>query len=144
MSDSYGTVAEREAGGKTPVLPRRRKTGGRKKGTPNKRTVERNRQLADLKFSGQDPITFFTAIMRDEEAPYEERKYAAAELLPYYHPKLSSIEARTGGASHEDRLQRLLSMMEGDRPRSAEGSNNSNNGAYPLLTRQRVAHFPGA
>jgi hypothetical protein len=105
-----GSAIEADA----PVLPRRKKTGGRKKGTPNKRTIERNRQLADLKFSGQDPITFFTAIMRDEEAPYEERKYAAAELLPYYHPKLSSVEARTGGASHEDRLQRLLNMMEDD------------------------------
>jgi hypothetical protein len=86
MSDSYGTVAEREAGGKTPVLPRRRKTGGRKKGTPNKRTVERNRQLADLKVSGQDPIAFFTSILRNESAPLDLRFQAAKELAPYVHP----------------------------------------------------------
>lgn len=40
--------------------------------------------------------------MRNDEASYEERKYAATQLLPFYHPKLASIEARTGGKTHED------------------------------------------
>jgi hypothetical protein len=63
--------------------------------------------LARLTVEGSDPMTFVTAIMRDKEAPYEERKYAATQLLQFYHPKLASIEARTGGKTHEDRLEEL-------------------------------------
>jgi hypothetical protein len=103
-----------------PVLPRRKKTGGRQKGTPNKRTIERNRQLAELKVSGRDPITFFTSILSNEYAPLELRFQAAKELAPYVHPELSSVESRPGSTSHEERLERLRKMMEDDRP-STEG-----------------------
>jgi len=30
----------------------------------------------------------------------------------YSHPKLSSVEARAGGKSHEDRLEELRKLME--------------------------------
>jgi len=48
-------------------------------------------------------IPFFSQILQDPNAPYQERKDAAKELLPYYHPKLASVEARAGGQTHEDR-----------------------------------------
>ncbi len=84
------------------------KTGGRKKGTPNKRTVRRAELLAQL--YGRDPITFFASILQDKRAAPEDRILAARELLPYMHPKLASIEARAGGMTHEDRLARLQEM----------------------------------
>ena len=37
------------------------------------------------------------------------------ELAPYVHPRLSSVEARTGGQTHEERLaaaHALLAEME--------------------------------
>ena len=90
------------------------KTGGRKKGTPNKVTVEQRRKLKELIASGKDPITFFTDILREPRYGHLERKEAAKELLPYFHPKLASIEARTGGMTHEDRLEKLQAMARDD------------------------------
>jgi hypothetical protein len=75
-----------------------RKTGGRQKGTPNKNNQVRMLALKESKASGKDPVTFFAEILRNEGAPLDIRFQAAKELAPYVHPKLASIEARTGGA----------------------------------------------
>ena len=91
--------------------PRRPKTGGRKKGTPNKRTVERQQLLATVKASGTDPISFFSDLLHNEAAPLDLRFQAAKELAPYMHPKLTAIEARSGGMGHEERLEMLRKMM---------------------------------
>ena len=90
------------------------KTGGRQKGAKNKKTLIVEAQMSALKPDGTDPITFFTQVLRDMNAPFEIRERAAKELAPYFHPKLASIEARTGGQSHEDRLQALLEMADED------------------------------
>jgi hypothetical protein len=89
-----------------------RKTGGRQKGSLNKSTLARQKALADLVVDSKDPVSFFTSIMRDETAPFEKREAAADRLLPYFHPKLSAIEARAGGQSHEDRLEMLQRLLE--------------------------------
>lgn len=89
-----------------------RKTGGRKKGTPNKNNYGRQQALQKLKASGKDPVTFFAQILANESAPLELRFASAKELAPYMHPKLASIEARAGGTSHEERLKRLQAMVE--------------------------------
>ena len=44
---------------------------------------------------------------------------AAKELAPYTHPKLTSIESRTGGRTHEDRLREAQRPLSDDEP--AEG-----------------------
>jgi hypothetical protein len=93
-------------------LPKRPKTGGRKKGVPNKRTVERRAAIEAIKASGRSPIVFFNDILRNEMAPLDLRFQAAKELAPYTHPKLSSVEARTGGKTHEQRLAELQRMEE--------------------------------
>jgi hypothetical protein len=46
----------------------------------------------------------------------ELRFEAAKELLPFMHPKLASIEARTGGMTHEDRLAEYYAMLDEERP----------------------------
>jgi hypothetical protein len=61
-----------------------------------------------------DPMSFAMSVLRNEAAPFEERKWACAQLFPYSHPRLSSLEARAGGKSHEDRLEELRKMMEAD------------------------------
>ena len=91
-----------------------RKTGGRRPGSKNKATLAREKALADLIVDSKDPVSFFSSIMRDETAPFEKREAAADRLLPYYHPKLASVEARTGGQSHEDRLEQLQRLAEDD------------------------------
>ena len=90
---------------------RRPKTGGRKKGTPNKRTAERQLLLATINASGKDPISFFSDLLHNEAVPLELRFQAAKELAPYVHPKLQSIEARAGGQTHEERLAMLRRML---------------------------------
>ena len=62
----------------------------------------------------KDPISFFTSIMRNPDAPFEKQEAAADRLLPYYHPKLASVESRKGGQTHEDRLEELQKMMDED------------------------------
>ena len=89
-----------------------RKTGGCQKGSLNKSTLARQKALAALIVDAKGPVSFFTSIMRDETAPFEKREAAADRLLPYYHPKLASIEARTGGQTHEDRLEALQKLLE--------------------------------
>lgn len=86
--------------------------GGRKKGTPNKATIERRIKMRKMHARGTDPMTFFMDILADTANPHQERKDAAMALLPYFHPKLASIEARVGGTSHEERLKRLAAMLE--------------------------------
>jgi hypothetical protein len=85
--------------------------GGRQKGTKNVATVKRNEAVAAIKASGKDPLTFFMDVLGSPDAPFDVRFAAAREAAPYMHPKLASIEARSGGQTHEDRLaeyQRLL------------------------------------
>lgn len=91
---------------------RRPKTGGRRAGTPNKKTVERQRAIEVIRASGKDPISFFADLLRNEGAPLDLRFQAAKELAPYVHPKLASIEARTGGMTHEDRLEQVRKLLE--------------------------------
>jgi hypothetical protein len=98
-------------------LLRRPKTGGRRAGTPNKKTVERRLAIENIKASGKDPVSFFADLLRNEAAPLDLRFAAAKELAPFVHPRLASVEARTGVQSHEDRLaaaHALLADMEAD------------------------------
>ena len=90
----------------------RKKTGGRKAGTPNKVTQAHRNALEQMKVDRTDPMAFFISVMRNPDAPYEEVKAAARELFPYTHPKLASIEARGGGKTHEDRLEELHKLLE--------------------------------
>ena len=102
-------------GGSTPfALPKRRKTGGRQKGTPNKRTAERQMAIAAIKASGQSPMAFFADLLANEQAPLELRFQAAKELAPYVHPRLASVESRSGGKTHEARLEELRSLLDED------------------------------
>jgi hypothetical protein len=67
-----------------------------------------------MAINGKDPVRFFSQILQDQNAPYQERKDAAKELLPYFHPKLASVEARTSVISHEDRLEQLRQILAED------------------------------
>jgi hypothetical protein len=95
-------------------LPKRRKTGGRQKGTPNKRTIERQAAIATIKASGKSPMAFFADLLANEEAPLDLRFQAAKELAPYVHPRLASTESRSGGMSHEERLEQLRELLSDD------------------------------
>ena len=81
------------------------KTGGRKKGTPNRVTGKRK---AAQEASGLTPVEFMLNMLRDGEASLEDRKWAAQHAAPYGHPRLAAIDQRGGeNETHEDWLERV-------------------------------------
>ena len=100
-----------------PVIPPLgKKRGGRKRGSKNKRTLEREKAIATVRASGIDPITFFSDLLKNENTPIDLRFQAAKELAPYVHPRLQSVESRPGQMSHEDRLAMLRRMLADEDP----------------------------
>ena len=83
----------------------RPKTGGRQKGTPNKKTAELQREVA---VSGLTPLEVMVKRMRwhskeadlavkrkdyaDAERHMKEAEEAASRAAPYLHAKLSAVE----------------------------------------------------
>ena len=68
-----------------------RKTGGRRKGTPNRATAAKAAEIAS---SGLTPLDYMLAIMRDDNALPERRDWAAEKAAPYVHPRLASVEQK--------------------------------------------------
>jgi hypothetical protein len=68
--------------------PKRAKTGGRQKGTPNKTNAERQAQVAS---SGLTPLDYMLSVLRDESADATQRAWAAKEAAPYVHNKLAAV-----------------------------------------------------
>lgn len=81
--------------------------GGRKRGTPNKRTAEIKAKAADeaaeLAKSGETPLAYMLRVMRDDSSETQRRDAMAAKAAPYVHPTLSSI-SMDANVNHYDRL----------------------------------------
>lgn len=65
------------------------KTGGRKAGTPNRKTREVAELLAEL---GCDPIEGMARIAQNPKASLELRGRMYAEIAPYLYAKRKSVE----------------------------------------------------
>ena len=87
---------------------------GRKAGTPNKATAVHRAMIERLKLDCTDPLSFCTSLLRDPSAPLAEKKWAVAQMFPYAHPRLNSMESRQGGMTHEARIEMLRRMLEDD------------------------------
>jgi hypothetical protein len=74
------------------------KTGGRKKGVPNKATVERAKGHAELveqaRREGETPLACMLRLMRDPEQSPEVQRQMAIAAAPYCHPRLNSVDHR--------------------------------------------------
>ncbi|MFN0314049.1 MAG: hypothetical protein ACKVQA_03295 [Burkholderiales bacterium] len=71
-----------------------RKTGGRRVGALNKRTLEITERLAALDC---DPLAGMAKIAMDPESPPELRGRMYAELAQYVYPKRRAIDPRDTG-----------------------------------------------
>lgn len=80
------------------------KTGGRQKGARNK-TAAINRAMVK---DGLMPIDFMLALLRNEDAPLDDRKWAANAAAPYVHAKLSSVEAKIEGKVQISQIQNVI------------------------------------
>ena len=81
------------------------KTGGRQKGTLNKRTAA---TLEAIAASGTTPLQYLIAVMRDETNDPAVRLDAAKAAAPYCHAKLANVEVNASvQLVHEDILSEL-------------------------------------
>ena len=79
-------------------MARGHKTGGRQKGSRNKRTAE---VLAAAATTGVLPLDYMLAVMRDPAADDKRRDAMAMAAAPYLHAKLSAIDAKLSPAAAE-------------------------------------------
>jgi hypothetical protein len=96
------------------------KTGGRQKGTRNKRTAA---LLQHVEATGVTPLDYLLHVMRDPKMPRAMRFEAARVAAPYVHPRLQAVEhsGKAGGApivigqpeiSDEDRAKALAVFLK--------------------------------
>jgi hypothetical protein len=90
--------------GRKPGTP---KTGGRKKGTPNKLTAAR---VAEIAASGLTPLDYMLTILRDTNIEPLRRDEMAKAAAPYCHSRLSTIDAKL---NVNQSLADALDEMEG-------------------------------
>jgi hypothetical protein len=82
------------------------KTGGRKKGTPNKKTA---RLQEIINASGVTPLEHMLGVLRDPNASATERFEAAKAAAPYVHARLAAIEH----AGNEAKPMRMVVVWGG-------------------------------
>ena len=78
-------------------IPKKTKGGarinsGRKPGSPNKKTAEVQKQVAE---SGITPLEYLLTVMRDISGEPRERINAAIAAAPYVHAKLSTVDVKS-------------------------------------------------
>jgi hypothetical protein len=86
-----------------------RKTGGRKKGTPNKATAAAAIK-AEIAASGEIPLDYMLRVMRDETVEPTRRDAMAKAAAPYVHPTLQSIRhgGEDGGPAKIECIKRII------------------------------------
>jgi hypothetical protein len=74
-------------------MARGRKTGGRKKGTPNKRAsvLAAQAEAAVAVSPGEEPIQYMLRIMNDPTVEVARRDTMARAAAPYRHPQLQAV-----------------------------------------------------
>ena len=75
-----------------------RKTGGRQKGSTNKKTRE---VIEKAEKEGVMPREYMLNIMRDESADPDRRDDMAKAVAPYLHPRLNATTVRGTGKDGE-------------------------------------------
>jgi hypothetical protein len=93
--------------------PKGVKQGGRKKGTPNKRTRELQIKAAQMGF---DPVEFLLVEAANPKNQIALRIDAAKAAAPYVRPRLSSIEHKgsigfNAGALSDEDLENLIRIV---------------------------------
>jgi hypothetical protein len=104
----------------------KRSGAGRRKGIPNKATVERQAVIAA---SGETPLDYMIRVMRDETAPVERRDEMAKAAAPYVHPRLAAIEhAATIASKPPDQMtdEELMVIIREGQAKEAEERKLSN------------------
>jgi hypothetical protein len=108
-----------------PKRPKRKKHGGRRRGTLNKRTLakiaEAKARLAERSIGKYEkPLDFMLAVMSAVDLPLKVRMHAAEKALPFVHYRLiandnlnatMNADPERSSAEVRDDIRRLLTGM---------------------------------
>ena len=92
-------------------MARGRKTGGRKRGTPNRRTIAQREIVA----SGMMPLEFLCSVYRDPRLSLARRIEAAKCAAPYIHARISTTEAPPPKPHEINRIRISFVELDGTR-----------------------------
>lgn len=67
-----------------------KKTGGRKKGTPNKKNAD---LVAAVRSGGETPLDYMLRVMRDPTVDHDRRDDMAKAAAKFVHPTLASVDS---------------------------------------------------
>jgi hypothetical protein len=82
------------------------KTGGRSKGTPNKATVAKRKEV---EATGLTPLDYLISVYRDVGADEAKRIDAAKAAAPYLHAKLQPVDGKGDTAqTHLHEIRRTI------------------------------------
>lgn len=96
----------------SPSKPKRPKTGGRKKGVKNKRTLVLERMVQQVKreakIDGTHPQDYLMKVLNDPTESKERKMDAAKTLMPYTCARLNAIDmSNSSTTSHEELIKEL-------------------------------------
>jgi hypothetical protein len=83
---------------------RGRKTGGRHKGTPNRKTAAQRRAELEAILAGIQPLQYMLSVMRCPDVDADRRDRMAIACATYVHPRLSAIAVNAPNDGEELRL----------------------------------------
>jgi len=82
------------------------KTGGRKKGTPNKKTIDLLERMGNF-----DPIENLIEIVKNKCTPLDLRVKINLDLLPYIYPKRKPLESTKDNESEVSTKELFLNSL---------------------------------
>ncbi len=99
---------------------------GRPRGSRNKASARRE---AEVEAGGLSPLAYMLAVLRDEEASTEDRKWAAQHAAPYVHPRLA--QQRFEGPDGRNIVVQIVRFTDGEEQAAdePEGGDDGANGA---------------
>jgi hypothetical protein len=115
-----------------------KKTGGRRKGTKNRATVEKEQFVAEVvssaKTDGISPLEYMLQVMRDPTEDAVRRLDAAKSAAPFVHPRLSATAVTHDTRNLDDldtpALVALLASGRGCCSTEAEEGEGGDNPVY--------------
>lgn len=100
-------------------MPRQKglpKTGGRKRGSLNKRTLMKQQQAKTMvqaaKEAGLTPLEYMLTVMRNPETLPQRRDDMAKACAPYVHPRLASVDPETGKPPDERPINIMVAARQ--------------------------------
>ena len=92
------------------------KTGGRKRGSLNKRTLMEQQQAKTIvqkaKETGLSPLGYMLKVMRDPKATQQRRDDMAKACAPYMHARLAAVDPETGKALEQPQVNIMVAARQ--------------------------------